>query len=93
MLIVPFSVLPISIYLISIVGVEVGCGEVWTKIKVPHYVWLVTYTHVGGCKLDFRFFLSIVRHASTQLRKPATRGMASQPLRTFERMDIFLLFC
>ena len=37
-----------------------------------------------GCTLDFRFF-SIVRHASTHLRKPATRGMASQHLRTFER--------
>ena len=35
--------------------------------------------------LEQFFSLSIVRHASTQLRKPATRGMASQHLRTFER--------
>ena len=30
-------------------------------------------------------FFSIVRHASTQLRMPAPRGMASQHLWTFER--------
>ena len=32
-------------------------------------------------QLDFRFFLS------NQSRKPATRGMASQPLGTFKRTD------
>ena len=42
-------------------------------------------TRGGVCKLDFRFFSLIVRHASNQLRKPATRGMASQHLRTIER--------
>ena len=46
----------------------------------------------GSCKLDFRFF-SIVRHASTQLRKPATRGIASQHLQTFERWLASVTFC
>ena len=32
-------------------------------------------------------FFSIVRHASKQRRKPATRGMASQHLWTFERSE------
>ena len=39
-----------------------------------------------GGKLDLFFFFSIVRHASTKRIKPATRGMASQLLRTFERI-------
>ena len=34
------------------------------------------------------FLFSIVRHASTQLRMPAPRGMASQHLRTFERVPV-----
>ena len=38
-----------------------------------------------GANTTFVFF-SIVRHASTQLRTPAPRGMASQHLRTFERV-------
>ena len=38
--------------------------------------------------LNFVFFLSIVRHASTQCRMPAPRGMASQHLRTFERVPV-----
>ena len=38
------------------------------------------------CILDFRFFLSIVQHASTQSSTPAPRGIASQHLRTFERV-------
>ena len=41
-------------------------------------------TRGWGCKLDFFPLLSIVWHASKQRRKPATRGMASQHLRTFE---------
>ena len=36
--------------------------------------------------LKIFFSLSIVRHASTQCRTPAPRGMASQHLRTFERV-------
>ena len=32
--------------------------------------------HGGGCKLDFRFILSIIRHTSTQRRKSDHRGMA-----------------
>ena len=34
------------------------------------------------------FFFSIVWHAITQRRKPAIRGVASQQLWTFKRMDI-----
>ena len=45
------------------------------------------YTRGGGGKLEFRFF-SIIRHASTQLRMPVPRGMASQHLLTFERVLI-----
>ena len=37
------------------------------------------------CKLCTLVFFSIVRHASTQRRMPAPRGMANQHLRTFER--------
>ena len=33
---------------------------------------------VGGGEIYTFIFFSIVRNASTQLRKPATRGMASQ---------------
>ena len=40
----------------------------------------------SGCKLDFRFFLYCTAHK--QCKKPATRGMASQHLWTFEIMDI-----
>ena len=36
-------------------------------------------------KFDFSFFFSIVRHAITQRRTPAPRGMASQHLWTCER--------
>ena len=36
-------------------------------------------------KIYLSCFFSIVRHASTQLRMPAPRGMASQHLQTFER--------
>ena len=41
----------------------------------------------GGEGLQTRllFIFSFVQHASTQIRKPATRGMASQHLWTFER--------
>ena len=40
----------------------------------------------GGVKLDFRLFF-IVWLASTQCRKSATRGMASQHLQTFEKIN------
>ena len=42
-----------------------------------------------GGGLQTRVFLSIVCNTNKQRRKPATRGMASQHLWTFERMDIF----
>ena len=37
------------------------------------------------------FLFSFVEHASTQLRKPATGGMASQYLQIFERISRFWL--
>ena len=49
--------------------------------------WLTEMYSIRGRGVQFRlsFFLSIVRHASTQRRTPAPRGMATQHLRTFER--------
>ena len=82
MLTVPFSVLHISIHLIKFGGVEVrvgggGCSN--ADIEVC--------TRGGVANQTFVFF-SIVRHASTQRRTPAPRGMASQHLRTFERVPV-----
>ena len=44
--------------------------------------------YAGGGGQARRSFFSIVRHASTQRRTPAPRGMASQHLRTFERVPV-----
>ena len=45
------------------------------------------YAGGGGVRVQARllFFFYIAQHASTQLRKAATRGMASQHLQTFEK--------
>ena len=42
----------------------------------------------GGVANQTFVFFSIVRHASTQHRTPAPRGMASQHLGTFERVPV-----
>ena len=60
------------------------------KIKVARVGWscggcLIERYINGGVQGRLSFFFSIVRYASTHLRKPAPRGMASQHLRTFER--------
>ena len=51
---------------------KVGCFK-------PHFV------DCTEKRASLSFFSSIVRHASTQRRTPALRGMSSQHLRTFER--------
>ena len=83
MLTIPFSVLQISIYLVKLGGAENLGGE-WG------YYYKQKGMYVGeGCKLDF-FFISLLYGTPANIsRKPATGGMASQHLRTFERMDIF----
>ena len=43
------------------------------------------FRYLFNLNLAVLFCFSIVRHASTQLRMPAPRGMASQHLQTFER--------
>ena len=40
----------------------------------------------GGCKFDFCFFSLLYGTPANIARKPATGGMASQHLRTFERI-------
>ena len=42
----------------------------------------------GGGKLDFRFFSLLYGTPANISRKPATGGMASQHLRTFERVPV-----
>ena len=65
------------------------------KLTFFEYFCLFLFFLVFQCFLQsFNLvFFSIVRHASTKLRKPAPRGMASQHLRTFERISWFRCIC
>ena len=75
---IEFSVLHISIYLIT-KSMWLGWGGWWLTER---------YICGGGVQFRLSFFLSIVLHASTQRRTPAPRGMASQHLRTSERVPV-----
>ena len=50
------------------------------------YMQIRSTLQVQYLQIRLSFFFSNIRHASTQCRTPAPRGMASQHLRTFERV-------